>query len=292
MYLPHKLIDGDLGVIQQQLQGVDGLPQIVGRNIGGHPHGNSRGTVDQQVGKAGGEHHRLHQALVKIGAEIDGVFMQIGQKLHGDGRHPGFGVAHRRRRIPVQGAKVPVPVHQGVADGEILGHAHQGIIQSRLPVGVILAQNLADDAGGFAVGLIRRTAHFQHGIENAPVHRLQTVPHIGQGPAHNYAHGIVQERALYFIVNGNRYDFVLIRHSLLLTALKVVFNALILSQFPLGEKGGPVPPGPLPLPPPVGTATVCLNQKARLESGRAAALKGLPCRPKYPGSLPARHSPR
>src|SRR3712207_8837917 len=31
-----------------------------------------------------------------------------------------------------------------------------------------------------------------HGIKDAPMHRLQAVAHIGQRPAHDHAHGVIQ----------------------------------------------------------------------------------------------------
>ena len=57
-------------------------------------------------------------------------------------------------------------------------------------MGMVAAQHIAHARGGFLEGLIHREAVFIHGIENPAVHRLQSVPHIRQGPAHNDAHGV------------------------------------------------------------------------------------------------------
>jgi hypothetical protein len=46
---------------------------------------------------------------------------------------------------------------------------------------MIAAQHVADGRGALAVGLVAGEAVLVHGVEDAPVDGLQTVPHVGQG---------------------------------------------------------------------------------------------------------------
>ena len=41
---------------------------------------------------------------------------------------------------------------------------------------------------------VGRQAKFGHGVNDAPLHRLQPVADMGQGPVENDVHGIVQVR--------------------------------------------------------------------------------------------------
>jgi hypothetical protein len=42
--------------------------------------------------------------------------------------------------------------------------------------------------------------------QDAPVDGLETVAHVGQGAAYNYAHRVIQERGFHFLLDGNRSD--------------------------------------------------------------------------------------
>src|SRR5690606_15413491 len=52
----HQFVDGDLLVVDQRQAGGDHFIEVVGRNVGGHAHGDAGGAVDQQVGHPGGQH--------------------------------------------------------------------------------------------------------------------------------------------------------------------------------------------------------------------------------------------
>ena len=72
---------------------------------------------------------------------------------------------------------------------------------------MIFTHHIAHDAGRFLVGLVRREAVFIHGVENAPVHRLQAIAHIGQSPAHDHAHGVIEIAFLHLIFDGDERNF-------------------------------------------------------------------------------------
>ena len=72
-------------------------------------------------------------------------------------------------------------------------------------MGVVDAHALADDLGAFGVLLVVLQAHLVERVKDAPVHGLQTVAGIGQRPAYDDAHRVVEIRAahLLFNVDGN-----------------------------------------------------------------------------------------
>jgi hypothetical protein len=94
--------------------GVDDLAQVVGRDVGGHAHGDALAAVDQQVREPAGQHHRLGLVAGVVVGEVDGVLVDAVEHLHGDRRQPALGVAlaagGSRRR-----AEVAVAVDQRVA---------------------------------------------------------------------------------------------------------------------------------------------------------------------------------
>src|SRR5262245_38767721 len=72
-------------------------------------------------------------------------FRQFSERLNGTIQELNLGV-------PGKAAPVPLPVHQRVAEGEILGHAGDSVVNGCLAVGVVFLQHLADDTGAFAIG--------------------------------------------------------------------------------------------------------------------------------------------
>ncbi len=90
-------------------------------------------------------------------------------------------------------------IHQRHAHREVLGHAHQGVIDRRIAMGVILAQHLTDDAGTFAVGAVAGETQLVHRIKNAAMHGLEAVAGVRQGPAHDDAHRILHVGARHLV---------------------------------------------------------------------------------------------
>jgi len=50
----HEVVRGSLRVVDEVGGGIDDLAQVVGRDVGGHAHGDALAPVDQQVREAGG----------------------------------------------------------------------------------------------------------------------------------------------------------------------------------------------------------------------------------------------
>ena len=96
-----------------------------------------------------------------------------------------LGVAHGRRVIAVDVAEVALAVDQRVAHGEVLREPHQRVVDRLVAVRVEVAHHLADDLGALLVAAGRIEPQFAHGIEDAPVYRLQAVAHVGQRAVHD-----------------------------------------------------------------------------------------------------------
>ena len=185
------LVGGQVLVVQEEGEAVHHLPQVVGRDVGGHAHRDAGGAVDEQVREHGGQHRGLLQPVVVVGLEIDGLLVDV---LHGGGAQAGearLRVAHGRGGVAVHGAEVALAVHQGAAQVEVLGHAHEGVVDGGVAVGVVLPHDVAHDARALPVGPAGMQAHLVHGEEHAPVRGLEAVAHVGQGAADDHGHGVV-----------------------------------------------------------------------------------------------------
>ena len=111
---PHQLFCGGVRVVDQADNGVADLSQVVGRDVGGHTHGDARRAVDQHVGQAGRQDGWLSQRVVEVWGEIDGVLVDIRQQFLCDGGQTGFGVPHGCRRVAVDAAEVTLTSDQRV----------------------------------------------------------------------------------------------------------------------------------------------------------------------------------
>ena len=199
----HQRRHVQLAVVGQRQGGVNHLAQIMGRDVGGHANRNAAGAVDQQVGKARRQYLGFKLALVVIGDKIDRVLGDVRQQLARRLRQAGFGIAHGRSRVAVHAAEIALSVDQHQAQGKILGQPHQGIVNRGITVGVILAHHVADNTRRLLVGLVEFVAALVHGIENATMHRLQAVAHVGQRPRDDHAHGVIQIRGRHLLFDGN-----------------------------------------------------------------------------------------
>ena len=74
-----QLVDAERRIVDQRHAGVDHLAEIVRRDVGRHADGDAAGAVDQQIGEARRQHHRLVLVAVVVRLEIDGVLVDVGQ---------------------------------------------------------------------------------------------------------------------------------------------------------------------------------------------------------------------
>ena len=189
-------------MVNDVADGVADFGQVMGGHIGGHTHCDAGGAVDQQVWHPRRQHLRLFDGVVKVVGKVHRLLVDVGQHFVGDGGQAGFGVAHSRRGVAVNAAEIALPVNQGGAHGEGLGHPHQSVVHRIVAVGVEFAQHFADDAGAFAILAARTDAHIVHCVEDPALHRLQAVAHVRQGPGHDDAHSVGQIRFAHFVLDG------------------------------------------------------------------------------------------
>ena len=69
-----------------------------------------------------------------------------------------------------------------------------GVIDRHIAVRVIVAEHVAHDDGRFAEFRRGSQTLFMHGVQDAAMHRLQPVAHVGQGAGRDDGHGVVQVR--------------------------------------------------------------------------------------------------
>ena len=105
-------------------------PRLCGGMLVAMPTAMPGGAVDEQVRQLGREHRRLHARAVVVLDEVDRVLVDVGQHLGGDGRHARLGVAHGRGGVAVDGAEVALAVDQRVAQREVLGQAHERVVDA------------------------------------------------------------------------------------------------------------------------------------------------------------------
>ena len=176
------------------------------RYVRRHADRDPAGAINEHVRISGRQDDRLLHRLVVIGLEIDSFLIDIVEQRFGGRRQAGFRVAHRRRGIAVHRAEIPLPVDQRQAHREILCHPHHRIVDRLIAMGMVSAHHVTDDAGRLAVGLVRIIAVFVHRIEDAPMDRFQPIANVGQGPAHDHAHGVIEIRSLHLLFDRNIVD--------------------------------------------------------------------------------------
>ena len=203
----HQLVDGQLRIAHQGQAAADHLGQVVGRDVGGHAHGDARRAVDQQVGHPGGQHMGDFLGAVVVVDEIHRLLVEVGQQGVGDLAHAYFGIPHGRGGVAVDGAEVALAVHQHVAHGKRLRHTHDGIVHRRVAVGVVLTDHVAHHPGGFLVTLVPVVAELVHGVQHPPVHRLESVAHVRQRPPHDHTHGVIEVRLLQLVLDIDGKNF-------------------------------------------------------------------------------------
>ena len=198
-----QVLDAERGIVDQRDAGVDHLAEIVRRDVGRHADGDAAGAVDQEIREARRQNDRLSLVAVVVGLEVDGVLVDVREQRHRGVGETALGVPHRRRRIAVDRAVVALPVDQRQAHGEILRHAHQRVVDRLVAVRVILTHHVADHARRLHVFLVGRMPVLVHRIEDAPMHRLETVTRVGQRARHDHAHGVIEIAALHLLGDGN-----------------------------------------------------------------------------------------
>ncbi len=203
----HELHDvGQRGVriVHQRDGRIDNLGEIVRRNLGRHADGDAVRAVDDEVRNPGRQHDGLDRGVVEVGNEVDGVLVDVGQQFFGDFGETRLGIPVGRGRIAVDRAKVALPVDQRIAQAPGLRQAHHGVVHGAVTVRMIFLQTLADHTGALHVLAVVQHAHVMHGVQNAAMHRLQSVTDVGQRAPDDDRHRIIEIRTPHLVFNVDR----------------------------------------------------------------------------------------
>ncbi len=84
-----------------------------------------------------------------------------------------------------------------------LCHPDQRVVDGAVAVRVELAHDIADDAAALDVGTVGAQAHLLHLEQDPPLHRLQPIPRIGDGPGIDDGVGIFEEAAAHLLGDVN-----------------------------------------------------------------------------------------
>ena len=145
------------------------------------------------------DNRRLAQRLVVVRIEVDRLLLDVCEHFGRYLRHARLCVAHRGGGVAVHRAEVALAVNERVAHGEVLRHSDYRVIDSRVAVRVIFADNVADDACGFFISLVVSVAEFVHRPEHAAVDWLEAVAHVGQCAPDDDRHCVVEIRAAHLV---------------------------------------------------------------------------------------------
>ena len=81
-------------------------------------------------------------------------------------------------------------------------------------MGVVLTHDVADDTCGLLGRGVVEDSVFVHGVEDAAVHGLEAVAHIGQGTGHDDRHGVVDIRGLHGGLDIHSLNLFVVRYHL------------------------------------------------------------------------------
>ena len=192
-----------LGVLHQRHAGISHFAQVVAGNLGRHAHGNAAGAVEQCKRQARRQLRRLLGGTVVIGHEVHRALIDLVQQQRGNLRQPCLGVTHGGSTVAIARAEVALAIDQRVTLRKILRHAHQCIVGRLIAVRMETAQHVAHHARalhrlgtGSAIAAAKGQAHAVHRIQDAALHRLLAVAHIGQRAPFHHAQRIFQIGAL------------------------------------------------------------------------------------------------
>ncbi len=199
---------GELLALQQRIEQAHGrrhdLFWVVGRDVGRHADRDAGGTIDQHVRDGRRQDHGLFLGAVVVRPEMHGIFVDLAQDLVGEGGEPALGVTVGRRRVAVERAEVAGAVDERRAKIERLGHAHERVVNRGVAVRVIAAHHVAHDFRALSMLGITGDALLPHRVQDAPLHGLQAVAHVGDGAARDHGQRVVQVAGLCDLVQGRR----------------------------------------------------------------------------------------
>ena len=172
---------------------VNHFPKIMRGHVGGHSDSDARAPIDQQVGKGGRKDGWFGAGFIIIRNKIDRFLIHVLHERRAQMSQPRFGIAHGRGRVALDRTEVSLSVHQRLPHRPGLRHVDQRRINHRLAVRMIIAARIPANLGALAVLPVGIQGQILHGKQDAPLRRLQPVPHVRQGAGYNHRHRVIQK---------------------------------------------------------------------------------------------------
>ncbi len=202
----HEVLDARRRLVDQRDDGVDGLGEVVRRDVRRHPDRDSRRPVDEQVRKTRRQNLRLASRLVVVRSEVHGVRVDVAEKLRRELREATLRVALGGGRVVVDRAEVALTVDQWVAEREGLDESRDRVVDRARVVRVVLPHDVAGDPGALHVRAVRLVPRVVHRPENPTVHGLEPVADVRQRAADDDAHRVVEIARAHLLLELARLD--------------------------------------------------------------------------------------
>ena len=181
----------------------------MGRDVGGHTHGDSGSSVNEQIRDGSRHDNRLGTIFIVRRLVVDGIFFKIRHHRRAHVSEAGLGITHGGGSIPFDRAEVTLTVDQGFTHRPWLGHIHEGGINGTIAVRMIFTHRLTHDTGTLEVSLGRGQGKvMMHRIEQSSLRWLQAITRIGQGPGNDDGHRIVQKGLRHLVGNVDRLNVI------------------------------------------------------------------------------------
>ena len=203
----HKVFDFQFGIFHKSDGGVDNFAEIVRWNGRRHTDGDTVRTVHEKVGVTRRKHDGLFTRVVEVRAEVHDAFVKVADHFVGDFGKPCFCVTISRRGVAVDRAEVAVSVDKRAADREVLSKPYESVVNRDVAVGVIFAENVADDKRALSERLVAGQIKFAHAVKDTAVYGFQTVPDVGNRTGYVDRHCVGDERFFHFLVKVDFDDF-------------------------------------------------------------------------------------
>jgi hypothetical protein len=145
--------------------------------------------------------------VVEVGPHVHRLLVQVREHLFGDLPHAGLGVAHGRRAGPRRCCRScpghPPADSAGSTPGPCAPWRRTRCC--RRADGTCPAPPPRYGRSSCRAAVAQH-AQVLHAVQHPAVHRLQTVAHVGQGPAHDHRHRIIDVGGAHFVLDVDRDD--------------------------------------------------------------------------------------
>ena len=197
--IAHKLFQCDVRMMHQMFGCGNHFAQIVRRHICGHADGDAGAAIDEQIRDRGRQNGWLLQLVVVVRCEIHCIFGDIRVHAKRGLGHASLGVTRCCRTI-IKGSEITVAVDQRQTHGKRLRKTNHRLINRGIAMRVKLTHHLADHTGRLHVRTIRIEVHLTHLVDDAALHRLQTVSGVGQRAGIDHRIRVFEEGLAHLLV--------------------------------------------------------------------------------------------